>query len=247
MLKISHAITFSGIGPRTQMQDAGVFRKIPHQAKSWAIVCDGIGGQPGGAEASNICVSEYDKFLSTSLARKMVANTIDFLKLGMLQVLDAFYNHVQHHQTHEHMGCTFAMVYLENEQAYFCWLGDSRIYLFRKGKIKFKSLPHNPSFDVYREGQISLRQAEAKKTNIITRSISVDTAFPILECTQMKLESGDRMLVCTDGVWNKLTRNDLHSIATSTNLNILVKIIENKLEADADDNYWGWVGEVKKI
>jgi serine/threonine protein phosphatase PrpC len=227
------------------MQDAGLFRKIPLQNKSWSIVCDGIGGQLGGAEAANICVSEYDKFLSTSLAKKMVANTIDFLKLGMLPVLDAFYNHVQHNQTHEHMGCTFALAYLGNDQAYFCWCGDSRIYLFRNGKIKFKSLPHNPSFDNYREGQISLRQAEAKKTNIITRSISVDTAFPILECKQMKLESGDRILVCTDGVWNKLNRNDLHIIASSANLNITVKLIEKKLGAVADDNYWGLVGEVK--
>ncbi len=245
MLKINHSITFSGIGPRTQMQDAGLFRKIPRQNKSWAIVCDGIGGQPGGAEAANICVSEYDKFLSTSLARKMVDNTIDFLKLGMLPVLDAFYNHVQYNQTHEHMGCTFALAYIENNQAIFCCCGDSRIYLFRNGKLKFKSLPHNPSFDAYREGKISLRQAEAKKTNIITRSISVDTAFPILECKQMKIESGDRILVCTDGVWNKLTRIDLQSLASSANLNSAVKLIEKKLEADADDNYWGWEGEVK--
>jgi protein phosphatase len=163
----------------------------------------------------------------------------------MLPMLDAFYNHVQHNQTHEHMGCTFALAYLEKDQVSCCWCGDSRIYLFKKGKIKFKSLPHNPSFDAYRERQISLSQAEVKKTNIITRSISVDTAFPILECKQMKLESGDRILVCTDGVWNKLTRNDLHSLASSANLNSNVKLIEKKLEADADDNYWGWVGEVE--
>ena len=227
------------------MQDSGLFHNIPRQNKSWSIICDGIGGQPGGAEAANICVREYDKFLSTSLARKMVANTIDFLKLGMLPLLDAFYNHVQHNQTHEHMGCTFALAYLENEQASFCWSGDSRIYLFRNGKIKFKSLPHNPSFDSYREGQITLMQAEAIKTNVITSSISVDTAFPILECKQMKLKSGDRILVCTDGVWNKLNGNDLIILASSINLKLSLKKIAKKMEAESDDNYWGWVGELK--
>jgi serine/threonine protein phosphatase PrpC len=225
LLKIFHSITFSGIGTRTQIQDAGIFRNIPRKNKCWSIVCDGIGGQPGGAEAANICVSEYDKFLSTILARKMVANTIDFIKLGMLPMLDAIYSHVQHNQSHEFMGCTFALAFIEKDQASFCWCGDSRIYLFRKGKIKFKSLPHNPSFDSYREGQISLRQAEAKKTNIITRSISVDTAFPVLECREMKFETGDRILVCTDGVWNKLTQKDIHSLASSANLNITLKLI----------------------
>ena len=53
------------------------------------------------------------------------------------------------------------------------------------------------------------------------------------------------MLVCTDGVWNKLTRDDLLSIASSSTLNITVKLIKKKLAAVADDNYWGWVGEVK--
>jgi len=227
------------------MQDAGLFRKISRQNKYWSIVCDGIGGQPGGTEAANICVSEYDKFLSTSMVRKLVDQTVDFLKLGMLPVLDAFYNHVQHNPKLEHMGCTFALAYLENDQAIFCWCGDSRIYLFRKEKVKFKSLPHNPSFDKYREGQISLRQAEAKKTNIITRSVSVDSAFPVLESREMKLESGDKILVCTDGVWNKLNQKDFHSIASTVNLNITVKLLEKKLERIADDNYWGWVGEVK--
>ena len=226
------------------MQDAGLFRKIPRQNKSWSLVCDGIGGQLGGAEAANICVSEYDKFLSTSLAKKMVANTIDFLKLGMLPVLDAFYNHVQHNQTHEHMGCTFALAYLENDQASFCWCGDTRIYVFRNGIVFFKSLPHNIFFDQYREGKISLIQAEKNKTNIITRSLSADIAFPILESKQIKLLSGDRILVCTDGVWNKMDRRDLINLATAEKLHVAVRQLDNNLKLTADDNYWGWVGEM---
>jgi protein phosphatase len=237
--------SFAGIGPRKEMQDAGLFRKLARKNQSWCIVCDGIGGQLGGAEAANICVREYDKFLSTSVARKMVDKSIDFLKIGMLPVLNAFYNHVQHNQTHDHMGCTFALAYIENDKAIFCWIGDSRIYLFRKGKVHFKSIPHNPSFDTYREGEISLSQAEKDKNNILTRAITADNAFPIMETKQVKLHSGDRILVCTDGVWNKLKRNDLNSIAISINLNNTVKLIEKKLEAVANDNYWCWVGEVK--
>jgi len=227
------------------MQDAGLVRKIPRQNKSWSIVCDGIGGQPGGAVAANICVGEYDKFLSTSVARKMVDKSIDFLKIGMLPVLDAFYNHVQQVQSHEFMGCTFALAYIENDKAIFCWIGDSRIYIFRKGKAHFKSNPHNPSFDAYREGEISLSQAEKDKNNILTRAITADNAFPIMETKQVKLHSVDRILVCTDGSCNNLKLNDLNSIAISINLNNTIKLIEKKLEVVADDNYWCWVGEVK--
>jgi serine/threonine protein phosphatase PrpC len=236
--------SFSGIGPRTEMQDAGLFRQISSQHRSWCLVCDGIGGQPGGAEAAHICVSRYDEFLLYSRSRNITDNTIDYLKLGLLNVMDAFYNQVEKDPRFEHMGCTFALAILEEDKATFSWCGDSRIYVFRDGKILFKSQPHNIYFDEYRAGNISLMEAEKKKTNIITRCISMDAAFPILESKQMRLKMGDRILVCTDGVWNDLDRGDLMGFARVKNLQEIANQIEKKLEEIASDNYWGWVGEI---
>jgi protein phosphatase len=235
---------FSGIGPRKEMQDAGIFRHIENQKRAWSIICDGIGGQPGGAEAANICVSRYDEFLLNSHSRNFTDKIIDYLKFGMLTVMDAFYDQAEKDQHFEHMGCTFALAYFEEDIATFSWCGDSRIYVFREGKIFFKSLPHNIYFDEYRLGNISLMEAEKKKTNIITRCISMDAAFPILESKQMRVKMGDRILVCTDGVWNDFDRSDLMGFARVKYLKEIAKKIEKKLESDAGDNYWGWVGEI---
>lgn len=244
MINIYSSFTFFGIGPRNQMQDAGMFRRHTRQNQSWCIVCDGIGGQPGGAEASNICVREFDHFLSNSKTKVISNKVVDYLKFGLLTVMDAFYTQIQENNLLEHMGCTMSLFFLENDLATFCWCGDSRIYLFRNGRVFFKSLPHNPSFDEYRERKISLSQAEKNKTNIITRAIIADSAFPILESRKIKLQSGDRILLCTDGVWNKMNHRDLNNLATSENLKIAIKQIEQKLKTEADDNYWGWIGEI---
>lgn len=236
--------SFSGIGPRTEMQDAGLFRQLSSQQRAWCLVCDGIGGQPGGAEAANICVSRYDEFLLNSRSRNITYNTIDYLKLGLLTVMDAFYDQVEKDQRLEHMGCTFALAFFEEDKATFSWCGDSRIYVFRDGKILFKSLPHNIYFDEYRAGNISLMEAEKNKTNIITRCISMDAAFPILESKQMRLRTGDRLLVCTDGVWNSIEKKSLIDFAGAKNLQEMATHFEEKLKSDAGDNYWGWVGEI---
>jgi protein phosphatase len=244
-LKIeSHLL--SGLGPKKQMQDAGIYKLNPDNKNFWSIVCDGIGGQPGGAEAANICVSEYDKYLTTSKARMIVSNTINFLKIGLLPVVDAFVNHVKLNQVHKNMGCTLTLAYIEGNKAIFGWCGDSRIYLFRNGTIHFKSLPHNISFDLFREGKISLSAAEKKKTNIITRSISADSAFPIVDFEEIELNLHDRILVCTDGVWNKLNRSDFNNIAKSKNFKETINQIENKLSDVADDNFFGWCGMVSE-
>ena len=226
------------------MQDVGSVRKLPRKNQFWCIVCDGIGGQPGGAEAANICVNTYDHFLRNSLARKMVDKTVDFLKLGMLPVMDAFYSHMQHNPAHEHMGCTFALAYVEENIATLCWCGDSRIYVFRNGRMYFKSLPHNPAFDDYREGKISLKQAENHKTNIITRSISVEAAFPILEFKKVELQSGDKIMVCTDGVCNKISSDNFKNLAKTDEFDKTINQLKKELIKEAEDNYWGWIGEV---
>lgn len=236
--------SFSGIGPRKEMQDAGFFRQLPSQKRSWCVACDGIGGQPGGAEAAGNCVSRYDEFLLSSHSRNFTDNTIDYLKLGLLTIMDAFYNQVEKDQRFEHMGCTFSLAYFEEDKATFSWCGDSRIYVFRAGKILFKSNPHNIFFDEYRAGNISLIEAEKKKTNIITRCISLDGAFPILESKQMRLRSGDRILVCTDGVWNYIERKDMIGFAKTDNLQQYVNQVADKLKTTSGDNYWGWVGEI---
>lgn len=86
MFKVKSTI-FSGIGPRKQMQDAGLFRNLPHKKQSWCIVCDGIGGTKGGAEAANTCVKEYDNFLLNSKSNKLVNNTVDYLKLLLSEII----------------------------------------------------------------------------------------------------------------------------------------------------------------
>jgi serine/threonine protein phosphatase PrpC len=114
----------SGFGPKKQMQDAGIYKLNPDNKNFWSIVCDGIGGQPGGAEAANICVSEYDKYLTTSNARKMVSNTIDFLKIGILPVLEAFFSHTKLNRLHEQMGCTLSLAYIEGNKGSVSFNGD---------------------------------------------------------------------------------------------------------------------------
>lgn len=227
------------------MEDAGIIGLSELHQRSWAIVCDGIGGQPGGKEAAFVCVETLDKFFNESSARQMISQAADFVKLSLLPVLDAFYNHVQKKPKHLHMGCTFAMAYFEHRKVCLAWCGDSRIYHFRNGKLIYKSLPHNTVYDEYRKGNIGLRKAESIKTNIITRCVSASDSFPVLEVKNMVIKPGDRFLICTDGVWNTLVKSDFYDIAVSCHIRTIAAKLQLKLERSADDNFWGIIIELK--
>jgi serine/threonine protein phosphatase PrpC len=58
--------SFSGIGSRIDMQDMGLFRKIPDKPIAWCIVCDGMGGQLTNSSNLGKTISEIDDYLKTN-------------------------------------------------------------------------------------------------------------------------------------------------------------------------------------
>lgn len=232
------SISFSGIGPRQSMQDVGVVGKL-NRSCGWTIVCDGMGGTPGGEVASRICVDVFNQHLRYSNTHLMVDNTADFLRLCLLKVYDAFHHHVLSNPEHEFMGTTLALAYWKETHLTFCWCGDSRFYLFRDGKLHFTSMPHNPSFDMCRQGKISLSAAEKMKTHLLTNCISIQEVFTVPEFHTLEIKPGDRLLTCTDGVWNSLNKKHLNEMANSLDLRKMARSLHLYLKAHATDNFLG--------
>ena len=98
------------------------------------------------------------------------------------------------------MGCTVAGVYMEDMDASVFWAGDSRVYIFRNDDVLFKTEDHSLVNDLKKVKALSFED-EAKYGHIVTRSLMGNNDDNV-DIHQIHLEKDDRILICSDGVYN---------------------------------------------
>ncbi|WP_372571862.1 PP2C family protein-serine/threonine phosphatase [Ruegeria jejuensis] len=98
------------------------------------------------------------------------------------------------------IGATVVSLMLANGHFVGLWAGDSRIYLLRDGNIQMLTSDHSFVADLVRDGQMTWDEAEHHpQSNAITRAVGVGDELE-LDKIRGELQSGDRFLLCSDGL-----------------------------------------------
>lgn len=100
------------------------------------------------------------------------------------------------------IGTTVACMMLANGHFVGLWVGDSRIYLLRGGRVQMLTTDHSVVADLVLAGQMSWDEAEQHpQSNAITRAVGVgDGPEPGLDKIRGEVLPGDRFLICSDGL-----------------------------------------------
>jgi serine/threonine protein phosphatase PrpC len=99
--------------------------------------------------------------------------------------------------------------------AYWAHVGDSRIYQLRGGAIKSRTRDHSHVELLLREGLIAESEMRTHPMrNFVECCLGGDVPLPDMSVTsRIKLEPGDVVLVCTDGLWSGLEDSDFGNAA----------------------------------
>ncbi|MCA9573284.1 MAG: serine/threonine-protein phosphatase, partial [Myxococcales bacterium] len=101
-------------------------------------------------------------------------------------------------------GATLVVLEL-GEGASVCWVGDSRVYRRRGGRIAPLTTDHSLVNDWVRSGQIEPHRALVDPMrNVVTQSVVYGTPAPTPGVVPVDVRVGDRFLLCTDGLWEIL-------------------------------------------
>ena len=191
-------------GGRPENQDFMGFADTP---LGFAMVlCDGMGGGPGGRTASNVVV---DTVISNLSSYKKG----DDIKTAMRQAIAVADNKIAEMTAHtpelQGMGTTIVILVINKRSAHVAHVGDSRLYQFRSGRKVFRTNDHSQVGELVRLGALTEEQARvAPNSNVITRAINGHgIAQP--DITELPYESGDRFVLCTDGIWGALPEKEL--------------------------------------
>ena len=127
------------------------------------LVSDGMGGHRGGALASKIVAEDLPVMIETRLA-KLRGQSVRAIRAMLKRTIAEQNRQLQMEGTSEAgykgMGATVVVALLRDGRAYAANMGDSRLYLFRKGRLSQRSRDHSVVSGLLRRGQIDAEEAQ---------------------------------------------------------------------------------------
>ena len=196
-------------GGRAENQDNAGFVDTP--LGLLLVVCDGMGGGPGGKTASTIAVNEIVAGIEEANQDEENANVIiKAIRRANMAIIEAG----NETPALKGMGSTATVLLLTDQSAFVAHVGDSRIYQFRGRKKVFRTFDHSMVFDLVKQKVITEEQARlSAQSNVITRALGAkpDVEVEVQEVPYLK---GDRFLLCSDGIHGSMPEEELIKLAT---------------------------------
>lgn len=194
----------SMIGGRPDNQDSWGYGDTP--LGFLLVVCDGMGGGPGGKLASQTVVNEI---LRSMIGSSSQMSPVDALKRAVAQAEQALDNIMQANPALRGMGSTLVAVLVSEQSAHVAHLGDSRCYRISQNKVAFRTDDHSLVGELVRNKAMTEEQARlSPQSNVITRALG-NTNNHVAQISEVSFMQGDRFVLCTDGVWGVMPHEQL--------------------------------------
>ena len=194
--------------------DVGRVRKVnqdlPLEAANLFAVADGMGGHVGGEVAARVAI---DALLSTFTREP----TTDGLLSAFSEANRSVWQESQDQSELHGMGTTLTAMALVGgadgrDMIALANVGDSRAYVFSEGRITQVTADHSLAEERMRQGEMTEEEAAVHpQRHILTRALGVS---PDVEADmwELKLRAGDRIVLCSDGLSNELSLEELGQV-----------------------------------
>jgi protein phosphatase len=170
------------------------------------LVADGIGGRAGGERASAMVVRETAHYLLGAAKWFFRLDDPDeHVRLRLLrEALDRIDRQIiaegKENPELAGMGTTLTAAGIVGTDLFIVHVGDSRAYLYRDGKLEQLTTDHTITQQLMDEGILSPEQAKGHRLHsVLTNAIGGKPGVEP-EIIKHRLISGDRVLLCTDGL-----------------------------------------------
>jgi len=183
-------------------------------------VSDGMGGANAGEFASRIAVERITRImprLYRLAAQNLGAGVSDALEDIFHQVHAELGRMGRFYEECAGMGATLSMAVFCPGWMHFCHIGDSRIYyLPAGGGMRQVSHDHSHVGWLRREGKINEREARSHpRKNVLNQALGAGHQILSPQFGSVSCHSGDRFLLCTDGIVDGLWDSRLEEYAST--------------------------------
>lgn len=173
------------------------------------LVADGVGGVPGGDEASAVALDTVAEYVGRSMRcfykldelaqEDLLAELTRSVQEGHASVLQ----HAAGEPERSRMATTLTMAHVLWPRAYVVQIGDSRCYHVRGATVTQVTTDHTLAEELLRVGALSREEARRSPfRHVLSRTVGGEPTEIQPEISMLVLEGGDALLLCTDGLTN---------------------------------------------
>jgi len=229
---------------RSQMDAGGFFAEISSGKRQLYAVCDGMGGERKGEEASHHVAERL-------LRLSDILNTESDIKTCINAFCDETNRSILQYGQSGHMGTTIVLVCFHENGCEIAHLGDSRVYLLRDKKLTCLTTDHTEVNRLRQLGLISEQEAKNHPDrNMLHRYLGMqhDELIFSPEYTMYQPQVGDKLILCSDGLTDMLTDAQIQDtlLSSRTVTTATKNLINSALDAGGRDNITAMVLSIRK-
>src|SRR5712692_2795094 len=175
------------------------------------IVADGMGGHKGGAVAAELTVQELQQYISEAPAHASVEEVI---QTAFNKTNETVYRQAHSGDpTTEEMGSTAVLLLISGRVARVAHVGDSRAYLYRKGRLKQLTTDHTIVQKMVQAGMLKPAEAaDHPNASVLDRAIGSQPSVEVEISDALRLNDGDAILLCSDGLSGYVADPEIASV-----------------------------------
>jgi len=201
-----------------------------------AVLADGMGGYNAGEVASGIAVAmiseEMKKLLGAADAEPDGAEKL--LGEQVARANAAIYQAAESQPQYSGMGTTLVVALWHDNKMSVGHVGDSRLYRLRSETFEQVTRDHSLLQEQIDSGMITREQARfSQNKNLVTRAVGIDAEVET-ELHTYAAEPGDIYLLCSDGLSDMVTDEDIQLTLSSLQANL--PLAAEQLVQQANDN-----------
>lgn len=213
--------TLSKTGKRSNNEDSFSVIQADDNSRWFGIVCDGLGGHAFGEVASETVTKAFTDYWKENYEEKDTEEKVNNACIFAYNELNKRADSLKHTE----MGTTMVMASIEGNIVTVAHIGDSRCYILRNdGGLLYQTQNHvNQIF-----GWETLSRC----------FFSYNSKNLIPDIVQLHLETGDRMLLCSDGVYKSIFPYILQErIMDNKSPEDILDVFDFLCEKNGNDNY----------
>jgi len=230
------SFSFSHKGRRDVNQDLLKFERLTNES-SLALIVDGMGGYDHGDLAAKVVSESIYTYLSQTriLDSEHVQKAINKSNLAINQVKI---------KTGSQLGATVGGIVLSPSKHFCFWIGDVKIYHFRKNNLVFESHSHTLVNELLDKRPVIDPNQITRYKHVVTRSVQGELSQSQADFHAFgPLEIDDIIIMCSDGVHDLLGAYSLEMmLKSSKRIEEFVERIEHQLLKEATDNFTFFLG-----
>jgi PPM family protein phosphatase len=183
------------------------------------VVADGMGGAPGGEQASSLAVRSIEEFVANTLKwffhlkGPETEHVLDDFQSALKQADARLFAESDEHPELDGMGTTLTLAYNLGTTLFVAHAGDSRCYLCRDGNLVQLTHDHTLAEDLrHKDGGAWAAKLHHRFSHVITNAIGGHSRGVRAEIHRVTIAAGDAVLLATDGLTREVSDDQIAAV-----------------------------------